>query len=268
MTTRKRHRRDIRTTSGRLADDLRRRLGQDLRRFRLDAGLSIRSVASAAGMDPSHLSLIERGLREPSLAALTAIAAVLGLDVGLRLYPTTGPTIRDRHQAPIVETVIRSLDSTWRKAVEVRVRSPARGVIDLVIVREAVVAVEVHSELRSVEQLIRWAADKAESLPSAESWPILSGGRQLTIDRLLVIRSTRANRAIVKAHAATFATAYPANPDSILAALTGTAPWPGSGILWARVEAGNAVLLRRQPPGLASSLELVGPPARHVTESQ
>jgi transcriptional regulator with XRE-family HTH domain len=221
-----------------------------VRRLRLDAGLSVRSVARAARIDPAYLSLIERGQREPSYAVLAALGDGLGFDLGLRLFPTAGPTIRDRHQAAIVELLIRSLAHDWRRLVEVPVRRPARGVIDLVLAREVIVAVEVHSELRSVEQLIRWAGEKAESLPSADAWPVLSAGGALRIERLLVVRSTRTNREIVRAHGATFATVYPADPTAARAALIGGEPWPGSSILWARVEGGRAELMRRRPPGL------------------
>jgi transcriptional regulator with XRE-family HTH domain len=246
-----RHRRDLRTSSGRVADQLRRRVGEDLRRIRVDSGLSIAAVAHAAKIDPSHAALIERGRREASLAVLAGLCDVLGLDIGLRLYPTTGPRIRDRHQAAIVECLIRSFGPGWRRLVEVRVGHPARGVIDLVAARDVIVATEIHSELRTVEQLIRWAGDKAMSLPSAEAWPILSGGAAQSVERLLVIRSTRTNRDIVRAHAATFATAYPGDPAAARNALFGTGPWPGSSILWARVESGRAEILQRQPPGLA-----------------
>ena len=53
-------------------------IGAEIRRLRLDAGLSLRRLADMAGIDHGHLSLIERGLREPSLAVLTSIADALG----------------------------------------------------------------------------------------------------------------------------------------------------------------------------------------------
>jgi transcriptional regulator with XRE-family HTH domain len=249
-----RSRRDMRTPTGRVAAELRRRIGLDLRRIRLDAGLSIRTVAAAAKIDPSHLSLIERGLREPSLAVLAALCGVLGLEVSVRLYPTTGPTIRDRHQAAIVEMLIRSLDPTWRQLVEVPVRHPARGVIDLVLAREVILATEICSDLRGVEQLIRWAGDKADSLPSADAWQMLLGDEPRRVDKLLVIRSPRTNREIVRAHAATFATVYPGDSGAAREALIGTGVWPGSSILWARVEGGRAELLQRRPPGIGAGV--------------
>src|SRR4051794_16630993 len=190
MTT-PRSRRDLRTATGRLASDLRHRLGADLRRHRLDAGLSLRAVARAAGIDPSHLSAVERGGRGASLAVLTALGQVLGLDISIRLFATTGPAIRDRHQAPIVEALLTTTGTGWRSYVEIPVRQPVRGVVDVVLIRGAlVVAVEVHSEIRSVEQVIRWSKAKADALPSADIWPTSTGSAVPRIERLLVIRWT------------------------------------------------------------------------------
>jgi len=91
-----------------------------------------------------------------SLEVLTAIGAVLGCDLSVRYFPGSGPRIRDRFQAPIVEALIGILDQSWVPQPEVPVMRPVRGVIDLVIRREIeVVACEVQSELRRLEQVLR-----------------------------------------------------------------------------------------------------------------
>ena len=84
--------------------------------MRLDAGLSQRRLAAMASIDHGFLSLIERGLREPSLAVLVAIATALGGDVSLRLFPGTGPRLRDPIQARITEALVRILDARWTRA--------------------------------------------------------------------------------------------------------------------------------------------------------
>src|SRR4051794_40011319 len=96
-------RRDLRTLSGRTASEMRRALGSELRRTRLDGGLTLRALARAADIAPSHLSEGGRGIAEPRFAVLASLAGLLGADVSIRLFPGTGPRIRDRHQAPIVE---------------------------------------------------------------------------------------------------------------------------------------------------------------------
>jgi transcriptional regulator with XRE-family HTH domain len=50
-----------------------------LRVVRRARGLSLRAVASRAGVDPGHLSKVERGEKQLSVDALHRVAAVLGL---------------------------------------------------------------------------------------------------------------------------------------------------------------------------------------------
>lgn len=66
-------------------------LSARLRKAREDAGLPQTLTAAAAGLDPSHLSRIERGLTTPTTATLLALAEVLELSdlaVVLRSYMT------------------------------------------------------------------------------------------------------------------------------------------------------------------------------------
>lgn len=222
--------------------------------MRLDAGLSQRRLAELAGIDHGFLSLIERGLREPSLAVLVAIGTALGGTVNVRLYPGTGPRLRDPIQARITEALVRILDRRWTRMAEVPVHRPVRGVIDLVAHDQTagiVVATEVQSELRRLEQQLRWSQEKAESLPSAEFWRFT--GDTPKIDRLLVLRSTRKNRELAKRFSETLAIAYPADSqDAYRALTTSDAIWPGSAILWADLEGDTARILDRPPRAVSA----------------
>ncbi len=228
-----------------------RAVATDVARQRSDAGISQRRLASEAGINQSFLARIEAGQARPSIETMARLATALGADLSVRLYPNTGPPIRDRHQARMVEALLRLLHPSWRATLEVPVRNPARGVIDTVLhsaVRNVLVAVEVQSELRRVEQQLRWAAEKAESLPSSELWRRVARDEPPTISRLLLLRSTRATRALTLDLETTFLTAYPAEPSLVWRALTtADGPWPGDAILWASVEAGAATVLERRP---------------------
>jgi transcriptional regulator with XRE-family HTH domain len=235
--------------------ELRRGIGQAIRQLREDAGLTLTHVALAAGVDRRYLARVESGDRGASVETLAVVLAVLGADLSLKAYPTTGPTIRDRHQAPMVEALLRALHPRWRASPEVPVYRPARGVIDVVLddtVSPLAVASEHHSELRRLEQQVRWHREKELSLPSAELWRFLQRGEvPPPTSRLLVLRSTRATRALANAHEQTLEAAYPARTRAILAALTtADAPWPGSGIMWMNVEGGRAELLDGPPRGV------------------
>ena len=242
-------RKSARTNTGRICRSMRVSIGTEIRRLRLDAGLSQRRLAESASINHGHLSLIERGLREPSLVVLTAIADALGGSLSVRLYPGTGPRLRDPIQARITEALLRILDPRWTRSVEVPVHRPARGVIDAVLHDQAagiIVATEVQSELRRLEQQVRWSNEKAESLPSADLWRFVDGTPR--IDRLLVLRSTRTNRHLAERFAETLRVAYPASPDEVYRALsTPDASWPGSALIWAEVDGDVARVLDRRP---------------------
>jgi transcriptional regulator with XRE-family HTH domain len=106
--------------------ETRRATGNALLRLREDAGLSQALVARAAGIDRSFLGRIETGERRASIAVLTAVATVLGADLPVRPYPTTGPVIHDRTQAAMTEVLLRSLHPRWIATIEVPVYQPAR----------------------------------------------------------------------------------------------------------------------------------------------
>ena len=133
-------------------------LGEELRRARLDAGLSIRAIAGAAHIDPSHLSRVERGIAAPSQDALVAIATAMGHRASIKLFPTDGPRVRDHLQLRMEEALIQDLHSRWVPRLEVAVYQPVRGVIDVVLqdrTTRDLVAGESHSLLTSVEHQLR-----------------------------------------------------------------------------------------------------------------
>jgi hypothetical protein len=132
--------------------------------------------------------------------------------------------------------LLGQLHPRWRPATEVGVTRPARGWIDVVLrePREGLaVAVEIESDIRRIEQQVRWARMKAESLPSWDDWPSNDEPR---ISQLLIVRRTRSTRQTATEFAKQLAVAYPAHPQDAVAALTGSAPWPGPALVWAQIE--------------------------------
>ncbi len=216
--------------------------------MREDAGTSQAAIARVARVNQAHLSRIEAGTAEPSIEVLIAVATALGADLSVRLFPNTGPRIRDHLQIAIAGALIAALHPRWDVAPEVPVYRPVRGVIDLVLSDTAgpdVVAVEIHSQLRRVEQQIRWATQKADALAA------LPEQERRRVHRLLVLRNTAATREVGRLAADTLGAAYPGRSADAVAALRGTAPWPGRAVIWATVERGEAHLLDGPPRGIA-----------------
>jgi transcriptional regulator with XRE-family HTH domain len=225
----------------------------DLDRLRVDAGISLRRLAQGADVDAGYLTQIFAGDRQPSIAVLVALATALGADLAVRAYPTTGPVIRDRFQAPIVEELVQIAHRSWTRSIEVPVFRPARGFIDVVLDRTSpseFIATEIQSRLDRLEQTVRWSGDKARSLPSADVWATSVG--EPTIHRLLVLRSTAGTRELARRFEATLMAAYPAPAKAVFQALTAAdRPWPGHGILWADVRGDEVRILDRPPRGVA-----------------
>ena len=209
------------------------KLADDLLRLREDAGVSQAQLARVSRVDRRYLARIESGRERPSIETYQRLATALGADLSTRLYPNTGPAIRDRIQARILELVLERAHPRWARYGEVRVTRPESGWIDLLLhdpVARLAVASEIQSELRRLEQLVRWSTVKADALPSWDGWTHL--GDRPAISRLLLVRRTRATKAVVSEHARQLRIAYPAHPDDAIAALTGTAPWPGPALVW------------------------------------
>ena len=215
--------------------------------MREDAGRSQRTVASVAQIARSHLTDIEAGDAEPSLLVLERIGIALGADLGVRYFANTGPRIRDHLQIAMSEALLRELHPSWRARPEVPVYRPVHGVIDLVLEERAgtaTVATELHSQVRRVEQQIRWQMQKADALalqPDQQGRPI---------SRLLVLRNTQATRDVARTAAATFTSVYPARTADAVGSLREGTVWPGAAVVWMRVDAAGAVLLDGPPRGV------------------
>ena len=221
-----------------------RDLGTELRVLREDAGLTRLAVGRAAGVSDAFLGRIEDGNAHPSNETLTRLGLVLGADVRVRLYPNTGPLIRDRHQAAMLEALLGVLHPRWHAFTEVAVRRPSRGWIDALLHeprQHLALATEIQSELRRLEQLVRWSGEKAASLPSWVGWDRLV--EEPRIDRLLIVRRTRATREVAASHDRQLRLAYPTHPDDALAALAGTSAWTGPALVWSVIDGRGARLV-------------------------
>ena len=136
------------------------RVGEDIRRLRLDAGLTLTELGGAAGIHRSHLTRIEAGIASPSLDVLLAIGVALGADLSLRYFAGAGPRLVDRFQAPMIEGFLRYLDPRWSVRLEVPVVTPARGVVDAALVdRTSPVALAAEFQIRDAQDR---AADPLE----------------------------------------------------------------------------------------------------------
>ena len=66
------------------------RVGRSVRRHRVAKGISQEDLAHRCELDRTYVSGIERGLRNPTVVVLEAIAGVLGIEAAALLEPDAG----------------------------------------------------------------------------------------------------------------------------------------------------------------------------------
>jgi transcriptional regulator with XRE-family HTH domain len=64
-----------------MSDDVRRLVGQNVRRLRLAAGISQAELANRMGIDRAYVSGLEQGLRNPTVVTLWHLGKALGADI-------------------------------------------------------------------------------------------------------------------------------------------------------------------------------------------
>jgi len=99
-------------------------MGRELHAARVTHGLSQAVVAAAAGLTQAQVSRIERGLYPGvTLDALARLAATVGLDLSVKLYPA-GQPIRDQGHVALLARFRKAVGEEWKWAAEVPLPIP------------------------------------------------------------------------------------------------------------------------------------------------
>lgn len=163
---------------------------------------------------------MERGVGGASLPELATMAAVVGLDLVVQLFPGGAP-VRDVAHVRLLErlraTVGATAATTWRTEVPLPAPGDQRAIDAMTLLGGAHIGFELETRLTDAQSVARRASLKQ---------------RDAGLDRMiLVLADTRANRAALEASAATLRPAFPLDSRPVLAAMrTGAAP-SANGIL-------------------------------------
>jgi len=93
-------------------------VGGEFLEQRIELGLSQAHVAAAAGLDRLRYGRIERGQLAATVLEFDTVAAVLGLELSVRVYPG-GPAIRDAAHTSKLTLVLGHVRAPLRYRVEV-----------------------------------------------------------------------------------------------------------------------------------------------------
>jgi transcriptional regulator with XRE-family HTH domain len=112
------------TAADQRAEQLLTAVGRELKAARQSRGLSQRTIAAATAVDLAEISLIERGRRAGvTTRSLARLAAAVGLELSVRLFPA-GEPIRDKAHAALLERFPKAVGEGWAWAAEVPLPIP------------------------------------------------------------------------------------------------------------------------------------------------
>lgn len=185
---------------------LRREIGRELRAGRRGAGLSQARVARLVGRSQSLVSRIERARTDPGLMTLCTVAAVVGSDLALRLYPS-GPAVRDIAHARLLARLQRRMPATyrWRAEVPLPRVGDLRAIDAVIVVPRLDAGFEIESRLLDAQALARRTLLKQRD-----------AGLGCMV---LVLADTPANREALAVAEATLRSAFPLEGRRVLLAL-------------------------------------------------
>lgn len=174
-----------------------RDLGRELRRARVEHGLSQESVGRAVGLSDTEVSRIERGLiRTVSVIQVSRLLGVVGLELAARAYPMGSP-IRDSPQLQLLGRLRGEISAqiAWRGEVPIGRVGDLRAWDAVLHVAGERIGVEAETRLVDFQSVQRRIALKCRD----------SG----VLKAILLLSATRTNRAAARAFESSIRDSFP-----------------------------------------------------------
>ena len=182
-------------------------IGDEIHMARLATGLSQEEVGGVLGFSHSKVGRIERA-EDPSVAVadLTRLAAVVGLELSVRAFPSGAPH-RDQAHAALLDRLRRRLHPAlrWQTEVPFLTMNDLRAWDALISGPDFRIGVEAETRVRDGQALERRVAIKRRD--GAVAWVIL------------LLADTRTNRAFIRDRAADLRAAFGLDMSTALKAL-------------------------------------------------
>lgn len=184
-----------------------RDLGRELRRARVEHGLSQEAVGHATGLSDTEVGRIERGLiRTVSIVQLARLLSVVGLELVARAYPAGSP-IRDGPQLRLLGRLRAEVSDriAWSSEVPIGPTGDLRAWDAVLGAGGQRIGVEAETRLVDLQAVERRIALKCRDsgIPSA----------------ILLLSATRTNRALLRAIEASIRDSFPTSGREALQAL-------------------------------------------------
>jgi transcriptional regulator with XRE-family HTH domain len=197
------------------------RIGRLIAVVRRHVGLRQVDVARNANVDQKVVSLLERGmLARVSVDAFRRVCAVLQIEqvLEVRWRGGLGDRLIDRGHARIVEAVLAALGRLgWESIPEFTFNVYGeRGSVDVLAWHarsRTLLILEIKTMLTDLQRLLMAMSRKLRLVPGEVARD--RGWKPRAIGHVVVVQGTRANRAIVARHRATFDATFPHDTSEV-----------------------------------------------------
>lgn len=187
-------------------------------------GMTIAQVAKRANVAPSTVDRILKGEAGVHVDTLCAVAAAVGLDVTIKLYPIRAPSLRDSGQLRIAELLRGETHPGWRAALELTL-TDGRAADVVFFGADEIIDTEIERNLVDFQAQYRAAVLKRDALQARYDRPVRL---------VLCIEDTRRNREVLAPHTSLIRSALPATATEVWRALRTGRPLGQDGLLWIR----------------------------------
>lgn len=223
--------------------DQARLTGREIATARRASGMSASMAATRAGVSRSTWMRAESGSPRTAIATLCAVTDAVGLDLVLRVYPGTRPTLRDRGQLSIAQHLAGLARSAWTASLEQPAGDHGQA-IDLVLsAATEIVGVEIIRHMNDYQAQYRSAVLKRDWLGRLHPRPIRL---------VMAVEDLRSNRAALAPYAAILESALPAGSRRVLDSFRTGQPLGTDGLLW----------VRRHPSPIYEAVTHIAAPSR------
>lgn len=202
------------------------KLGIEVRTARRALGWTQSGVARRGGVAQASVSRLEAGDVHLTVRVVSSIVAVLGHEVGMKLFPGEGVGLRDSGQLSLAEALREQAHPAWRATLEAPTSPGTRQAADMLLRgSRGGIHIELESSLVDFQAQLRNGQLKRDALQQRIGQPI---------SFVLAVRDSQHNRAAVGAHLGVIRAALPAQPREVMNAIRSGAHLARDGLLWLR----------------------------------
>jgi transcriptional regulator with XRE-family HTH domain len=195
------------------------RIGGEIRRARIAAGLSLRAAADAVGLSHSVFSRLERGsFSNVTVVQLSLACTAVGLDFSAAAHPGGDP-VRDAGHLRLLSRVraVLPAGTRWRSEVPIAIPGDRRGIDGVAWLDPRPTGLEAETRLGDLQALERRTLQKQRDAG-------------LTV-LILVIADTRHNRRVLAVHREALRSGFPLDGRAMITHLKRGSTPPANGLV-------------------------------------